>query len=188
MPKAKSADVESLGGVSAAAVEKATGKNWKQWLAMLDKAGARKMDHKSIAKLLHEKHGLSGWWSQMVTVGYEQARGMREKHEKPSGFEIGVSKTINVPITKLYAAWSDKRRRTRWLPGQSLTIRKANKEKNLRITWPDETHVTAHFYNKAAGKSQITVQHGKLKNAKEAERAKKYWKDRLAELKTHLEA
>jgi hypothetical protein len=30
------------------------------------------MPHKQIAEYLYEKHGLSGWWSQVVTVVYEQ--------------------------------------------------------------------------------------------------------------------
>jgi hypothetical protein len=38
------------------------------------------MPHKQIAEYLYEKHGLSGWWSQVVTVVYEQERGLREKH------------------------------------------------------------------------------------------------------------
>ena len=40
------------------------------------------MPHKQIAEYLYEKHGLSGWWSQVVTVVYEQERGLREKHQK----------------------------------------------------------------------------------------------------------
>ncbi len=32
-------------GLSDQAVKKATGKSWQEWLAILDKAGARKMTH-----------------------------------------------------------------------------------------------------------------------------------------------
>jgi hypothetical protein len=59
--------------VGAEAVKAKTGKVWADWFKLLDKAGARKLAHPEIATLLHEKHGLSGWWAQMVTVGYEQA-------------------------------------------------------------------------------------------------------------------
>lgn len=54
-------------------------------------------EHKDIALWLRENHIESGWWSQMVTVGYEQARGLRQKHEKPTGFDVGRSKTFPVP-------------------------------------------------------------------------------------------
>jgi len=43
-------------------------------LAILDKAGAKKMDHKQIVAYLSEQHQVGPWWQQMVTVGYEQAR------------------------------------------------------------------------------------------------------------------
>ena len=61
--------------VSDAAVEAKTGKTWQEWFALLDAAGARQMDHKSIAAHLDKKLGVPGWWAQMVTVAYEQARG-----------------------------------------------------------------------------------------------------------------
>ena len=34
----------------------------------------------------------------MIAVTYEQACGLRDKHEKPQGFEISVSRTIDAPI------------------------------------------------------------------------------------------
>jgi len=61
-------------GVSNEAVRAKTGKTWPDWFAILDKAGARKMDHKQIVAYLNEHHQVGPGWQQMVTVGYEQAR------------------------------------------------------------------------------------------------------------------
>ena len=122
--------------LSDAAVQAKTGKNWQEWFAVLDAAGARAMDHQSIAAHLYQQlRPPPGWWAQMVTVGYEQARGRRQKHQKPSGYEISRSKTFDVPLAKLFAAWQDKRRRDRWLKQAKLVIRKATPNKSLRITW-----------------------------------------------------
>ena len=44
---------------------------------LLDKDGCKKMPHKQIAEIVHEKYGVGPWWCQMVTVGYEQSRGLR---------------------------------------------------------------------------------------------------------------
>ena len=74
--------------ISDEAVKKSTGKTRKQWFSILNKNGAKKMEHKQVAKLLHEKFGLSPWWSQMLTVQYEQEIKGRKKHEKPEGFQI----------------------------------------------------------------------------------------------------
>lgn len=62
-----------------AAVQKATGKNWEQWFSILDSAGAKTMAHRDIAILLAKQYKVKPWWTQMVTVEYEYARGKRKK-------------------------------------------------------------------------------------------------------------
>ncbi len=83
-----------VAGIGDAAVQAKTGKTWAQWCQVLDRAGARKMNHTAIATYLYDELGVPGWWCQMVAVGYEQARGLREKHQTPTGYEISVSKTL----------------------------------------------------------------------------------------------
>jgi hypothetical protein len=176
-------------GISDEAVRAKTGKTWADWLRVIDRAGGKKMDHKSIAVFLHEQKKLSGWWAQMVTVGYEQARGMRVKHEKPGGFEIGASKTVNVPVSALFGAFKTKRTRDRWLGDEKIAVRRATANKSMRITWSDgKTHVDANFYGRGRGKSQVSVQHSKLTSATQSEKMKTFWRGRLAELKNALEA
>ncbi|MHC4953860.1 MAG: hypothetical protein ACYTGZ_08215 [Planctomycetota bacterium] len=178
-----------MGEVGDDAVKTKTGRDWKQWFARLDKAGAKEFDHKGIVAWLDEHDpGLGGWWTQMVTVTYEQARGLRDKHEKPEGYEISRSKTVGVPIQTLYKAWSEKRRRNRWLADPGFTVRKATTDKSMRITWVDgATHVDAYFWDKGPGKSQIQVQHKKLGDAREAESKKAYWSAQLTSLKSYLD-
>ena len=62
-----------------------TGKSWAQWIATLDAAGAPAMNHTQIAALVHEQHGVPGWWAQGVTVGYERIRGRRSKNQVAGG-------------------------------------------------------------------------------------------------------
>src|SRR5262245_554213 len=59
--------------IGSEAVQKATGRGWDEWFAILDSHRAQEMTHKDIAVLLHEKHGVAEWWCQMVTVAYERA-------------------------------------------------------------------------------------------------------------------
>ncbi len=71
--------------ISDAAVRKATGKGWDEWFALLDSEGAEALPHKQIARLLHDRGYIaSSWWCQMVTVGYERARGKRVLGETES--------------------------------------------------------------------------------------------------------
>jgi hypothetical protein len=66
--------------ISSEAVKAKTGKDWPEWFAILDAADAQKMSHKEIVALLAEKYQVGSWWQQMVTVTYEQGRGLRDRH------------------------------------------------------------------------------------------------------------
>jgi len=181
-------EIKTLAGVSDAAVKKATGKGWQEWLALLDNAGAAGMAHKDIALYLYEKQGVPDWWCQMLTVGYEQARGRREKHQMGDSYEVSRSKTIDVSLAKLYAAWADEALRKAWLPGKKVEIRKATPRKSMRITWAGgPTGVNVAFTAKGPRKSSVTVQHIKLAGAEEAERMKGFWAEALERLKKKLE-
>ncbi len=185
---AKTKTASKVAGISDDAVASATGKNWKQWLSVLDKAGARNMTHKEIVAIVHDRYGIGPWWQQMVTVGYEQGRGLRQKHETTEGYKISRSKTVAVPIATLYKAWSDTRTRGRWLDEGPLVVRKATPNKSMRITWYDKkTGVEVNFYAKGNAKAQVAVEHNKLPDAKRCEQMKKYWGKTLDRLKKTLE-
>lgn len=175
------------GGISSDAVLKATGKTWDEWLGLLDKAGCKKMSHQEIVAVVSEQFGVGPWWQQMITVGYEQARGLRARHETTRGFSISRSKTLGVPIDELFAAWKDRRKRAGWLADDGFTIRTASENRSLRFTWIDgKTSVEVMFYEKGKDKSQVTVQHSKLKDEKAAAKLKKYWGEQLDALAAQL--
>ena len=170
------------------AVKAKTGKNWKDWFAVLDKAGARKMNHQEIVKLVSEKYDVGPWWQQMVTVSYEQARGLREKYQKPAGYQISVSRTVNAPVAKLYKSFSDARSRSSWLSDDGFIVRTKTTDKSLRVTWNDnKSSLEINFYPKAADKTQVVVQHSKLPDAKSSAKMKTYWGKALDRLRTSLE-
>ncbi len=174
--------------ISNESVVKATGKNWKQWFALLKKDKAQTMPHKEIAKLAAD-YGAGMWWAQMVTVEFERVHGLREVHQKCDGtFAASGSITIAVPLESLYQAWANEKQREKWLPAAPIHIRKANLNKSLRITWDGgPSSVTVNFYSKSYAKSQVTVDHEKLKNNTEVTRKKAYWKKSLQALKQLLE-
>ncbi|TAK63428.1 MAG: hypothetical protein EPO24_04270, partial [Bacteroidetes bacterium] len=145
-------------GIGDEAVLSKTGKSWNEWFTILDAMKAKSLPHKEIASFLNKKQGLSPWWSQMITVGYEQARGLREKHETSKGFVANISKTILVSSEILYNMWNDSKKRKRWLP-DDFSITKATSNKSLRIKWSEPpTIVCVDFYAKSESKSQLVVQ------------------------------
>ena len=174
--------------MSDAAVQAKTGKTWKQWFTILDKAGAKKLTHQEIVKFLNENHALGPWWRQMVTVNYEQQSGLRDNHERPDGFQISVSRTLNVPVGKLFQSFEKEQVRSTWLDEKGLLVRKATPNKSMRVTWKDgKTSLEINFYPKETGKSQVVVQHSKLPNATAATRMKTYWGKALDRLRASIE-
>lgn len=191
-PRPKAAD---RGRAAAAATEKIgdgavrakTGRDWAEWFAVLDEAGAAMLDHKGIVALLEKSYQPGPWWGQMIAVAYEQARGLRVKHQKVGGFEISKSKTLAADVRDVFEAWIDAARRTLWLDDAKLQIRKSTANHCIRCTWGDgKTTVEARFAKAANGRTQLTVQHGKLPTAAAAEKFKRYWAQQLARLQETL--
>ncbi len=177
-------------GIGDDAVLKRTGKTWAQWVKALDGAGCRSMPHRDIAVIVHKKFGVGDWWSQMVTVGYERAAGLREKHQTSEGYRGSASKTVNVPVGALYEAWESPRARRKWLgEGAPFTVRKSTPNKSMRITWVDGTsNVDVNFTSKGPAKSHVAVEHGKLPDARSVARVKRRWGENLERLKHLLES
>ncbi|MGC9954643.1 MAG: hypothetical protein ABSD21_10240 [Rhizomicrobium sp.] len=161
-----------------------TGKSWDQWFETLDKAGASKLDHKGIAKLLAETRRVGPWWQQMVAVEYERARGLRAKHEAAGGFSVGVSKTVAGNVAALYAATVEANRRRKWFPAGALKISSLTDNKYFRASWNDNARLEINFTSKPGGKAQIAVQVGKLAKKSDVERERAAWKRALARLES----
>lgn len=170
------------------AVRAKTGKDWEQWFAILDRDGAASMTHAKMARWLSDEQGVGPWWCQMIANTYEQARGLRKKHETAEGWQVGGSRTVDVPLERLFAAWSDATRRARWLGAAPLDVRRVTKDRSMRMVWEGGTsRVDANFYARGANRSQVQVDHAKLASESEAKRMKVWWAERLDRMKKLLE-
>lgn len=180
VPESKFAE---LAGMSDDAVKKKSGKTWKQWVRALDAVDAASMKHRDIARYLHRDLGVPAWWAQMVTVGYERIRGLRDVRQRCDGnYDASKSKTFAVPLGKLYRAFSTTRTRNRWLPGVEWIVSKSTADKSIRLTWDDGCPVNLYFIAKGKAKSQVSVQHGKLTRKTDVEAVKAFWGERLGVL------
>ncbi len=176
-------DYAKVAGWSEDLIKAKTGCDWDRWVKALDYAKAYEWQHREIARYINEKYKVPGWWTQTVTVGYERIKGLRAVGQRrDGGYEANKSRTLPVPLARLYRGFSDKRNRAKWLPGVDLTVRTATKDKSMRITWPDGTSVVVGFLSKGRGKSSVHVQHGTLPDKAAAEKMKAFWGERLGAL------
>jgi hypothetical protein len=171
-------------------VKAGTGKAWKEWFAILDKAGAKKMAHSDISKHLYEKCKVGPWWCQMVAVEYERERGLRDMHQKCDGeYAASGSRTMAVPIAKLYSAWVDDGLRRKWIGADKLEISTKTENKSLRGAWDGgKSRLSVNFYPKGPAKTQVAVDHIKLASSKECQQMKDHWFAALGRLQSLLGA
>ena len=172
--------------MSDTAVKAKTGKDWAAWFGALDRAGAAKLKHPQIAQLLHEKHGVPGWWCQMVTVEYELARGLRVRHQTATGFSVSASKTIATSLSALYAATANAAKRKQWFPKGELEPSSQTQDKYFRGSWNGTARLEIGFYAKEGGKAQIAVQVKKLAKRADVDRERAAWKAALVKLEKLL--
>ena len=129
------------------------------------------------------------WNAQAVAGSYERARGLRAVGEHENGFAITASKTVAVPVERLYSAFADESRRAQWLPDGDLVERTFLEPRSARFDWGDgTTRVNVTFQAKGEAKSTAVVSHERLADAQEAARMKAYWRERVSALKAVLEA
>jgi hypothetical protein len=179
---ADSAQYARLAGMSNETNQARTGCAWDKWVFALDHYEAAELPHREIARLVHEKYKIPGWWAQTVTVGYERIKGLRAIGQRRDGaYEAGRTKTIGAPVRTLYRAFRDARVRRRWLP-EPITLRTAHPGKSVRFRWDDGTIVQAYFTPKGKAKTAVTIQHMKLKDRAAVDRAKAFWAGKLGEL------
>lgn len=179
--------VASAGGISSDAVQRRTGKTWDDWFAILDGAGARDLDHKGIVAILAQRHGVGPWWQQMVTVAYEETRGKSERPEAETGYQVSASKTLNVPLSRLFRMWNDSDQRAAWLSDERFQIKKARGGKSIQARWGRGTsRVDVHFQDHGADKTAVSVLHNQIENRDAAEQMKAYWAKKLDALEKAL--
>jgi hypothetical protein len=167
-----------------------TGRGWEEWFDALDDSGAAARSHRENARWVAEQQDLHplAWNVQAVVSGYELTRGLRVVGEHADGFAISATKTVAVPVERLYDAFVDEAERGRWLPDGRLRERTATKPKSARFDWGDDGgRVLVTFSAKGDGKSTAALQHTRLAGAEEAERMKSYWRTAVATLKEELE-
>jgi len=175
---------------SDASIRERTGRGWEEWFDLLDDWGAADKPRREISRWVASQLSTEplAWNAQAVTGGYERARLGREVGQFDDGFRASVSRTVAVPVERLYDAFVRPGQRKRWLPDATMRQRTATKPLRARFDWADDgsrVHVT--FESKGDEKSTVTVSHERLADAQERDRMKSYWRERTTALKQELE-
>lgn len=204
-PAPKAVPVVTKGGLSDAKAREKTGHGLEHWFDVLDKFGAVEKGHTTAARHLYDDHKVDGWYSQGITVAYERARGVRAINQRCDGaFEVSASKVVSATTADVVKAFTDARRRNRWIGGADADLGRALAKGlagkaskgfvvrpdglgRFRYTW-DGTVVQLYLIPKAGGKLTVSVQHTKLPGADSVERFRGHWRAALGALAAYFKA
>jgi uncharacterized protein YndB with AHSA1/START domain len=200
---------DTINKVSSVAVRKATSKSWDEWLEIIDTAGGADLTHKEIVAFLKENHEVSPWWQQMITVGYEHARGKRVEGETAeAGFEIGVQKTLPFPLENIWEfitsepglkLWLGEVSALKWERGEAYRtsdgasgeVRVHRPLERIRLTWKPEawekpSTVQLTFISSGKQKTSVRFHHENIPDGETRETMRSRWKHSLEEIARSL--
>ncbi|MEO6395833.1 MAG: hypothetical protein ABIO40_07980 [Devosia sp.] len=163
--------------------EAPTGKSWSQWLEFAKKAKLADLPHNEIAIRFSEA-GVPNWWSQMLTVAYEQHIGRRAPGQVGDAFRTQVNRTILGEVPAVHDRWIKAKAKVKEFGGVALakapTISTTPKRSYWRVGLVDGGKVQVAFEPRP-GKTMINVTHEKLDSAASIERWKAIWKKVLSD-------
>jgi hypothetical protein len=167
-------------------LEKATGKNWDEWLNYLESINASELSHAEIAQKVYE-HGSPGWWSQTITVAYEQYIGRREPGQTSNGkFQVGASKTVNGSMDEALEKWVAVVDGQKEFDGVAIAREPATSKSDKFRYWhcnlTDGSRISLSIYEKEPGKAMIGLGHENLSTKEDIERWREFWKSLLAKV------
>jgi hypothetical protein len=170
---------------SDAAVVKATGRNWDQWRALLDRKGAASLSHRDLARLISTLHSGNGWWSQAVAVGYERITGKRKRHARADGtFNVSASKTMAAKPTEVFKRIADDRMRSRWAPAslKVLNVRKTKVARIVHFRYGKKSPRVFAYLEPRKDRTVVTISVEKLPSAAAVALQRKRWRAGLDKL------
>ena len=189
------AKYHKINNISSEAVEKATGHGWDYWVKLLDKENCKDKTHTEIAELIMKKGWLAGrslksegWWAQMVTVGYEYAKGKRIVGKTlDQGFAIGVQKMIPVRQEILWAFINSDKGKKLWQGSAKTEIRTIKEGERLRLSYNDSVlQITLICKRNTQEKTNVNFHQEKLHSTAERNKMRKHWKAVLEKIQASV--
>lgn len=107
--------------------------------------------------------------------------------QSADGFAVSASKTVAAPAAEVFAAWTDARRRARWMVGVKLIVRKVTAPKMVRLTCEDGSNIEVRITAKGRSRCAVAVDHTKLADAQQVAERRHCWREMLGALKHYLE-
>jgi hypothetical protein len=139
-----------------------TGRSWNDWCDLLDADPVAADGHAAVAAWLAAEHGLDGWWSQAVTIGWERITGRRVPGQLSDGtFAANKSKTMSGDADALRAILLDDETRADLFLGIDSDLRSKPTTKVLRLAMAQGVALLS-LDDRGDGRMRVGIQHTDL--------------------------
>lgn len=167
------------------------GREWDDWLRILEKEEAATCDHAAIAKLVlpHVPASVENpeWWAQRITVDFEKHIGRRVTGQSCDGdFTASASKTISGDMDSALEKWEEFAA-AGLAPAHVIdgpTVSRTEKWRYWRVQVADpqgqRSKVDVLFNNKTPDKATVAINHTKLATEQDRDMWKAEWRRLLA--------
>lgn len=205
----KSTTIEKIGMYSSASVLKHTSRSWDEWIGILEKAGARQLEHAEIAALLKRKFKLTAWWQHAVAWGFEVHIGRKVEGRNAKGrWSLTATKSLHAPAKDVWAYLVGEEGQSKWLKtldaisiepkatfetedGFYGEIRTMKKGERLRFSWSDPdwdrpSYVQMYAMKRPKEKCLMVFMHTDLPDSRSRDEMRSRWKTVLEELQSEL--
>ncbi len=197
--------MNKIGRVTSASVHKGTGRDWGEWLGILNRVGAKSWTHQEIVAFLKKKYKLSPWWQQGVTLGFELATGRRQEGQSLKGdYSLTATKSMSITVEKLWRFVTSREGTQVWLKPLSPfslrvgaeyeceggifgRVRTLKAPERVRLSWqdtdwPKPTMMAVMLIPRPGGKAVFVIQHDGFTSPALRETMRLHWKTAIAEL------
>ncbi len=172
------------------AIERATGRDWSDWVRIFETEDAKSKDHAAIARIarasMPDDLQNPDWWAQSAAIAYEQHAGLRVPGQSSAGtFRVSASRTLPLDRDAAIDAWVEAHgSRSEHLGAAAGEPRRSRTEK--RTFWRFDLEGVGRVEVSATPKSgervTLGVNHDGLPDGERIEEWRAHWKALLAEL------
>lgn len=177
-------------GESIAAIERATGRSWPEWVAHFEASGAGALTHPEIVRIARpavpDTLQNPDWWAQAISIAFEQHAGLRVPGQSSTGtFRVSASRTLPGDRDLCVDAWEAGPGAATAHRGHAVDApRRARTEKRTfwRAKLEGAGKVEVAAVAKDAHRVVLSVSHDGLPSGDEIETWRSHWKYLLSGL------
>lgn len=171
-------------------IERATGREWSEWVEIFESQGARTLSHPKIATIARaavpETLANPDWWAQGIAIAYEQYAGLRVPGQSSTGtFRVSASRTLVADrdaAIEVWAAANDTRREHLGHAAGEPRRSRTDKRTFWRLDLEGAGRVEVAASAKTDDKIILAVSQEGLPDGDRIEEWRAHWKSLLAEL------